>query len=118
MRQQRSYRPRDYYERDCRVQRVIEAFHAEVFCPQEPDLFARIYRAVLDEFDAYCHLADLPAYPEAEAQAQAGAAFSEQARWARLAIVNIARMGKVSSDRAVGEYARSIWDLKSVEVTD
>jgi hypothetical protein len=56
----------------------------------------------------------VPAY--LEAQAQGGAAFNAPAGWARMSILNIARMGKFSSDRTVGEYARDIWGLKSVEV--
>jgi starch phosphorylase len=109
---QRSYRPRDYYERDPRVKRVVEALRSPVFCPHEPDLFAWLYRAILDEHDDHVHLADLPAY--LEAQARAGAAFNDRAGWARMAILNVARIGKFSSDRTVGEYARHIWGIQSV----
>ena len=49
MRQQKSYRPRDYYDRDPRVKRVADAFLSSLFCPQEPDLFAWIFRSLLDE---------------------------------------------------------------------
>ncbi len=55
-------------------------------------------------------MADLPAY--LEAQEKAGAAFNDPAGWTRMAILNIARMGKFSSDRTVGEYAQDIWGLK------
>ncbi|HEX9872323.1 MAG TPA: glycogen/starch/alpha-glucan family phosphorylase, partial [Candidatus Tectomicrobia bacterium] len=75
MREQRSYRPWDFYDRDPRVRRVAEAFRANMFCPHEPDLFAWIYRTILDEHDAYFHLADLAAY--LEAQDKAGAAFND-----------------------------------------
>jgi starch phosphorylase len=111
----RAYRPRDYYECDPRVKRVAEALRSPVFCPHEPDLFAWLYRAILDEHDAYVHLADLPAY--LEAQDRAGAAFHDRAGWARMAILNVARIGKFSSDRTVEEYARDIWDIKRVEVS-
>ncbi len=109
-----AYRPRDYYERDPRVKRVAEALRSSVFCPHEPDLFAWIYRAILDAHDAHVHLADLPAY--LAAQDQAGAAFKDQAGWARRAILNVARIGTFSSDRTVAEYARDIWDLQRVVV--
>jgi starch phosphorylase len=112
MHAQGSYHPRDYYECDPRVKRVAEALRSPVFCPHEPDLFAWLYRAVLDEHDAHVHLADLPAY--LEAQDRAGAAFNDRAGWARMAILNIARIGKFSSDRTVEEYARDIWDLQLI----
>jgi starch phosphorylase len=114
LQEQRSYHPWDSYDRDHSVKRVADAFRSHVFCPHEPDLFAWIYRAILDENDAYFHLADLPAY--LEVQDKAGAAFTHQTGWARMAILNIARMGKFSSDRAVWEYARDIWDINSVSV--
>ena len=55
------------------------------------------------------HLADLPAY--LEAQDKASAAFTDRTGWTRMAILNVARIGKFSSDRTVEEYARDIWDL-------
>jgi len=116
LRQPGAYRPWDYYARDRRVQCVVEALRSNMFCPQEPDLFTWIAHALLDAHDEYLHLADLPAY--LEAHDQAGAAFCDQQRWTRMAILNIARMGRFSSDRAVKEYARDIWDLKSIEGTD
>jgi starch phosphorylase len=109
LRQHRSYRPRDYYHRHPQVKRVVETFHSNLFCPQEPDLFAWIYDTLLDENDEYFHLADLPVY--LEAQKYAGAAFTDRAAWTRMAILNVARIGKFSSDRAVTEYARDIWDM-------
>lgn len=112
MRAQGSYRPWDYYHQDRCVQRVAEAFRSDLFCPHEPDLFAWIYHAILDAHDEYFHLADLPAY--LEAHEQAGAAFRDQRRWARMAILNIARIGRFSSDRTVEEYARDIWNIKRI----
>ncbi len=111
LRQQRSYHPLDYYQRHPQVKRVVEIFKSNLFCPQEPDLFAWVYSALLDENDEYFHMADLPAY--LEAQKKAGAAFTERGAWTRMAILNVARIGKFSSDRTVTEYARDIWDIKS-----
>ncbi|MDE3137544.1 MAG: glycogen/starch/alpha-glucan phosphorylase, partial [Acidobacteriota bacterium] len=56
------------------------------------------------------HLADLPAYLEAEEKA--AEAFNDRHRWARMSILNVARIGRFSSDRAVLDYARDIWNLK------
>jgi starch phosphorylase len=110
-REQKSYRPWDFYERDARVKRVVDSFSSNLFCPDEPNLFAWIFSSVLEASDEHFHLADLPAYLEAhEAASQA---FRDLARWRRMAIMNVARMGKFSSDRAVAEYARDVWDIKS-----
>ena len=87
MREQRSYHPWDYYNRDPRVKRVVDAFRSNLFCPHEPDLFAWIYQNVLDENDEYLHLADLTAY--LEAQEKAGAAFDDRTAWTRKAILNV-----------------------------
>jgi len=50
------------------------------------------------------------------AQERVGEAFRDKARWAEMAILNTARMGKFSSDRTIAEYAREIWDLDPVSV--
>jgi starch phosphorylase len=110
MREQQSYHPRDYYDRDPRVKRVVDAFHSNLFCPREPGIFAWIYQTLLDENDEYFHLADFAAY--LAAQETIGAAFSDQSGWTHKAILNVARMGKFSTDRTVAEYARDIWDIK------
>lgn len=109
MRRQRSYHPREYYDRDSRVRRVVEAFRSNLFSPTEPDLFAWIYSTLLDENDAFFNLADLTAY--LDAQEKVTRSFNDTAGWTRAAILNVARMGKFSSDRAVSEYAREIWGI-------
>ena len=59
--------------------------------------------------DPFLHLADLGSY--LDAHARAAAAFHDRRAWARMAILNVARVGKFSSDRAVREYARDIWGV-------
>jgi len=109
MRHRGSYLPRDHYHRSPALKRVMEAFVSPLFCPQEPGLFNWIHRALLD-CDEYFHLADLPSY--IAAQEKAGAEFKSLAVWARKAILNVARIGKFSSDRTISEYARDIWKIE------
>jgi starch phosphorylase len=111
MRAGRSYRPWDLYHGHSRVKRVVDTFRSSLFCPDEPGLFNWIHDMLLDQGEDYFHLADLPAY--LAAQDKAGEAFQGRAGWMRMAILNVARMGKFSSDRTIREYARDIWDLKS-----
>ena len=108
MRHRGAYIPRDRYHRSPSLKRVMEAFVSPLFCPQEPGLFHWIYQALLDR-DEYFHLADLPSY--IAAQEKADEEFQSPAVWARKAILNVARIGKFSSDRTILEYARDIWNI-------
>ena len=54
--------------------------------------------------------------PYFERQREVDAAYRDPGRWARMSIVNVARMGRFSSDRAIREYAERIWGLSSVPV--
>ncbi|MCU0692409.1 MAG: glycogen/starch/alpha-glucan phosphorylase, partial [Polyangiaceae bacterium] len=63
--------------------------------------------------DPFFVLADYQAY--CQAHAQLDQAFSDRPRWARMAILNTARVGKFSSDRTIREYARDIWKLVPID---
>ncbi|HET9177326.1 MAG TPA: glycogen/starch/alpha-glucan phosphorylase [Terriglobia bacterium] len=112
MRTRHSYRPRDYYDGNPRIKRIVDAFGDNLFCPRDPGLFQWIFDDLLNANDEYFHLADLPSY--LDAQEKASAAYCEHDRWTSMSILNVARVGKFSSDRVVTEYAREIWDLKPV----
>ena len=112
LREHGAYRPWECYNRDPRIKRVVDSLNSSLFCPHEPDLFAWVRQILLDENDEYLHLADFAAY--LAAQEAAGRAYHDPSGWARKAIINVARMGKFSSDRTVAEYARDIWDVKPV----
>lgn len=106
------YDPRKIYEGNRGIQRTIDTLNSNLFCPSEPGLFKWIYDRLLSTDDAYYHIADLESY--LAAQKLAGEAFTDRSAWAKMAILNVARMGKFSSDRTIAEYARDIWDLKPV----
>ena len=60
------------------------------------------------------HLADYRSY--VEAQQAAADLYRQPAAWARMAIHNVAHMGRFSSDRSVREYAAKVWELQPVPV--
>ena len=110
LREKKSYRPWECCARNPRLKRVVASFSSNLFCPHEPDLFAWISSSVLDARDEHFHLADFTPY--VEEQGKAGNTFRDRDRWTRMSILNVARMGRFSSDRTVTEYAREIWGVK------
>jgi glycogen phosphorylase len=112
MRMRHTYRPRHYYDRHPRIKRIVDSFSSSLFCPRERGLFNWIPEDLLNENDEYFHLADLPSY--LEAQQEASLAYCDRNHWTSMSILNVARVGKFSSDRVVAEYAREVWDLKAV----
>ncbi|MFI5393940.1 MAG: glycogen/starch/alpha-glucan phosphorylase [Candidatus Binatia bacterium] len=106
-----AYRPHAYYERDPRLRRVVDAISSDRFCPREPGLFRWIADMLLGN-DEYLHLADLGSYLDAQDRVARG--FVGREEWARKAILNVARMGKFSSDRTIREYATDVWGIQSV----
>jgi starch phosphorylase len=103
-----TYRPREVYDSDARLRRVLDALSSDRFCPNEPGLF-RWIRDVLLESDKYFLLADFGSY--IDTQAEISTLYTNEREWSRKSVLNIARIGRFSSDRTVREYAREIWSL-------
>ena len=91
---------------------MIDWLCSATFAPKGS--FDTIRRSLLDGGDPYLVLADFRSY--VEAQAQVDEAYRDPQRWAKMAILNTARVGKFSSDRTIHEYARDIWRLSPVHV--
>ena len=108
-REKGNYNPRELYNNDPVLRRVIDSLASDRFCPDEQDLFRWIVDELLDRGDRYFCLADLPGYITASKDAEKD--FLQPAVWARKAILNVARSGRFSSDRAIREYARDIWGI-------
>ncbi len=112
MRRSGSYDPRAVYSSDERVRRIVDCFSSDRFSPREPGLFEWIHKSLLEGGDHYFHLADLSSY--IEAQDRASSEYADQSLWRRKAILNVARIGRFSSDRTIREYARDVWGIKPV----
>ena len=110
----RGYNPREYYERDEELRAVIDWLGSDYWTPGEHGAFAALHGTLMHDGDPFLVLADFRAY--CEAQAKVDAAYRDSSRWARMAIMNTARVGKFSSDRTIREYARDIWKLPAVPV--
>ena len=110
----RGYNPRDYYEGDEELRAVIDWLGSDYWTPGEQGAFAHLHGTLMHDGDPYLVLADFRSY--CDAQARVDLAYRDQAKWAKMAILNTARMGKFSSDRTIREYARDIWKLTPVPV--
>jgi starch phosphorylase len=104
------YDPRDYYRRDEELRRALDMIASGFFSPREPKLFQSVIQDVLIRGDYYMLLADFRAY--VTTQEAVSRLFRDPGEWARRSILNTAHMGRFSSDRAVLEYARKIWQVE------
>ena len=102
----------DKYWEDTELRAVLDWLASDSFAPRGS--FDRIRHSLLDGGDPYLVLADYRAY--IETQEKVDEAYRDRARWARMAILNTARVGKFSSDRTIREYAEEIWKLPQVQV--
>jgi starch phosphorylase len=109
------YNPRKYYDKDPGLAAIIDWLGTDFFTPDEgPDILAPLRDSLLYH-DPYLCLADFHSY--CEAQEKVSAAYLDKARWAKMAVLNTARVGKFSSDRTIKEYARDIWHLDPVPIS-
>jgi glycogen phosphorylase len=112
-RQIEGYRPWDHYHGDHELKSVIDLIESGLFSHGDPELFRPLTRHLIEQ-DPFMVLADYRTY--LECQEAAGLAWEDRGGWDRMSILNVARMGKFSSDRAIREYARHIWHAKPVPV--
>jgi starch phosphorylase len=108
------YQPRHYYDNVPALKEIIDMIGRDDFCAGRPGLFKPIVDSLLDGGDPYMVLADFEAY--VECQRRASLAYLDQESWTRMCILNVARMGKFSSDRTIADYAREIWRVTPVSV--
>ena len=80
----------------------------------EPGRFRAIYDSLINYGDRYLVLADYESY--VATQKQVDTLYRQVVRWDVKAIANVAGIGYFSSDRAIGEYARNIWNVKPIEL--
>jgi starch phosphorylase len=110
---QNSYRPLDYYNRNPELKKAIDLISSGHFSHGDQQLF----KPVIDELlynDRYLLMADYESY--INCHDKIGSVFEDHQIWTRMSILNVARMGRFSSDRAIQEYCRSIWHVEPFPV--
>jgi starch phosphorylase len=109
------YNPWEYYEQNPELRRTLAQIRDGCFSPKERGLFRDIVETLLGSGrDQYLVLADYAAY--VACQERVSAAYRCPDAWTRKSILNVAHMGKFSTDRTIQEYADDIWDLQPVPI--
>jgi starch phosphorylase len=103
------YTPSDHYHGDPELRGVIDMIDSGVFSHGDTALFRPLTDHLLHH-DEYLVMADYRAY--VDCQREVDRAYRDPTHWTRMSILNVARMGKFSSDRAIREYADRIWNLQ------
>ena len=103
------YNPWDYYNSNAELKQVLDMIANGFFNVEEPDRYQAIFDNLLHKGDHYLLLADYASY--VATQDAVSTLYQDQEEWSRRAILNVARVGKFSSDRTIGEYAKNIWNV-------
>jgi glycogen phosphorylase len=107
------YRPADYIDSNEELSAVLNLIADGTFSHGDTDVF----RPLVDNLrydDPFLVCADYASY--VECQARVSAAWQDGESWTKMSILNTARSGKFSSDRAIAEYCDDIWKVWPVTV--
>jgi starch phosphorylase len=107
------YRPAACVEANAELRAVLDLIGSGHFSRGDAEVFRPLVEN-LTQSDPFLVLADYAAY--VACQEQVGAVWEDTDRWTRMSILNTARSGKFSSDRAIGEYCDDIWNVQPVTV--
>jgi glycogen phosphorylase len=107
------YHPWDYYDSNPYLREAMDQINSGRFSRGDTNLFKPLVDSLM-KYDSFLVFADYQAY--VNSQAQVSQAYTDKDDWTRMSILNTARMGKFSSDRAIREYCEKIWNAKPVRV--
>jgi starch phosphorylase len=113
------YNPKEIYNTDTELRMVMTQMINGYYSPQNTELFREIYNSLLEpnggeRADQYFILKDFRSY--ADAQKRIEEMYRDEKRWARSAMLNVAKCGKFSSDRTIEEYVQDIWHLEKLTI--
>jgi starch phosphorylase len=104
----KGYNPEDFLKKQPRLRQALELIRCGFFSTKEPHLFDHLIDNL--RLDYYMSIADFESYNSK--QNEAAKIYRDQNAWHRKALMNIANMGRFSSDRTIKEYAAEIWNIK------
>jgi starch phosphorylase len=102
--------PQDIYESNKDIRLTVDSIRNGYFSNGDKDLFRILVDGLLDPNDPYILLKDLEDY--LRCQNEVSQAYLDKKNWWSKSILNVAGMGKFSTDRTISEYAEDIWGIK------
>ena len=113
------YYPMDIFNNDQDIRKVLMQLINGTYANGDMEMFRDIYDSLLntkssERADTYFILKDFKPYADAHRQVEA--AYRDEKRWAKMAILNTASCGKFTSDRTIQQYVDEIWHLDKVQI--
>jgi len=117
MRSKNLYNPLDYYQKNFEIKKALDMLINGELSNGDINLFRPIYDSLLygNPPDQYFVLADLMSY--LDTQHKIAEDYKDRIKWQKKCLKNIANIGYFSSDRAILEYAKEIWNVEPVKVS-
>ncbi len=107
------YNPQEYFDRSERLKKVINLINTNFFSPEEPDIFKDILDSLFNG-DRYMVFADFDSF--IEAQKKVSETYKNEDLWTKMSIMNVANIGKFSSDRTISDYNNDIWKSEAIQI--
>jgi glycogen phosphorylase len=107
------YHPLDYYEQNPRLREVLDFIASGKLAGGDAELFDPLMDDLIWH-DPFMLLADYQAY--IDCQDRVNDLWRDKKAWTRTSILNVARMGKFSSDRSIRDYCQHVWNIRQVSV--
>ena len=117
--EKRDYNPMEIFNNDQEIRQVLMQLINGFYSQNDTELFRDLYNSLLNTkctqyADTYFNLKDFRSY--AQTQEKVEEAYQDEKRWAKMAMTNVAHVGKFSSDRTIQEYVNDIWHLDRITV--
>ena len=107
------YHPEEIYEQNSTLKEVLDFIASGAMVGGDTNLFRPLIENLI-KHDPFLVLADYPSY--VECQSQVSKLWQDPQAWSRTSILNVAHMGKFSSDRSIRDYCEKIWNVQPVSV--
>lgn len=113
------YNPHSYLDNCPGLAKVVNQLIDGTYSASNTQLFRELHDSLVygvdgQRADTYYVLADFESYVKAQQKVED--TYRDSKTWAKMALLNVARSGKFSSDRTIMDYATEMWKIKPVEV--